>query len=158
MGESGIRPVPKGNDMVEKSDGLSAEERAAVKERAAELRAQAKSADRRASGLRDVLAAIDKLPEPDQGLARHIHQLVTRAAPALVPKTYYGMPGWANDDGKIVCFFQPASKFNVRYGTFAFEQPATLDDGTMWPTAWALLEMTPEHEKTITALVKKAVG
>jgi uncharacterized protein YdhG (YjbR/CyaY superfamily) len=75
-----------------------------------------------------------------------------------VPKTYYGMPGWANDDGKIVCFFQPASKFKVRYGTFAFEQPAKLDDGTMWPTAWALLEMTPEHENAITALVKRAVG
>lgn len=140
------------------SDGLSSDERVAVKERAAELRAQAKAADKRASGLKDVLTAIEKLPGSDQQLARRIHELVTDAAPALVPKTYYGMPGWANEDGKIVCFFQPASKFKVRYGTFAFEQPAQLDDGTMWPTAWALLEMTPAHEKAITALVKRAVG
>lgn len=140
------------------SDGLSAEERAAVKERAAELRAQSKAADKRAAGLKDVLAAIAKLDGADQKLATRLHEIVTEAAPELVPKTYYGMPGWANDDGKIVCFFQPASKFKVRYGTFAFEQPAKLDDGTMWPTAWALLDMTPEHEKAITALVKRAVA
>lgn len=146
--------------MAEKTtpDGLSAAERAAVKERAAELRAQSKAADKREAGLKDVLAAISKLDGSDQKLATRLHEIVTGAAPTLVPKTYYGMPGWANDDGKIVCFFQPASKFKVRYGTFAFEQPAKLDDGTMWPTAWALLEMTPAHEKAITALVKKAVG
>ncbi len=146
--------------MVEKatSDGLSADERAAVKQRTAELRAQSKAADKRESGLKDVVAAIAKLDGSDQKLATRLHELVTEAAPALVPKTYYGMPGWANDDGKIVCFFQPASKFKVRYGTFAFEQPAMLDVGTMWPTAWALLEMTPEHEAAITALVKRAVG
>lgn len=140
------------------SDGLSADERAAVKERAAELRAQAKAANKREAGLKDVLAAIAKLDGSDQKLATRLHEIVTAAAPTLVPKTYYGMPGWAGEDGKIVCFFQPASKFKVRYGTFAFEQPAKLDDGTMWPTAWALLEMTPEHEKAITALVTKAVG
>jgi uncharacterized protein YdhG (YjbR/CyaY superfamily) len=140
------------------SDGLSADERAAVKERAAELRAQAKAADKREAGLSDVLAAIAKLDDSDQKLASRIHEIVTAAAPTLVPKTYYGMPGWANEDGKIVCFFQPASKFKVRYGTFAFEQPAALDDGTMWPTAWALLEMTPAHEKAITELVKRAIG
>jgi uncharacterized protein YdhG (YjbR/CyaY superfamily) len=140
------------------SDGLSAAERAAVKERAAELRAQAKATDKREAGLRDVLAAIAKLDGSDQELATRIHEIVTEAAPTLVPKTYYGMPGWANADGKIVCFFQPASKFKVRYGTFAFEQPAQLDDGTMWPTAWALLEMSPDHEKAIAALVKRAVG
>jgi uncharacterized protein YdhG (YjbR/CyaY superfamily) len=140
------------------SDGLSADERAAVKERAAELRAQAKAADKREAGLSDVLAAIAKLDGSDQKLASRIHEIVTAAAPTLVPKTYYGMPGWANEDGKIVCFFQPASKFKVRYGTFAFEQPAALDDGTMWPTAWALLEMTPAHEKAITELVKRAIG
>jgi uncharacterized protein YdhG (YjbR/CyaY superfamily) len=141
-----------------KSDGLSADERAAVKERAAELRAQEKATNKREAGTKDVLEAIAKLDGSDQKLAARIHEIVSAAAPTLVPKTYYGMPGWANDDGKIVCFFQPASKFKVRYGTFAFEQPAKLDDGTMWPTAWALLEMSPEHEKAITALVKRAVG
>lgn len=140
------------------ADGLTAEERAAVKERAAELRAQARAADKREAGLKDVLAAIAKLDGTDQKLATRIHEIVTEAAPALVPKTYYGMPAWANDDGKVVCFFQPASKFKVRYGTFAFEQTAQLDDGTMWPTAWALLELTGEHEKSIAALVRKAVG
>lgn len=141
-----------------KSDGLSAAERAAVRERAAELRAQAKAADKREAGLKDVLAAIDKLDGSDRRLATRIHEIVTDAAPQLVPKTYYGMPGWANDDGKIVCFFQPASKFKVRYGTFAFEQTAHLDDGTMWPTAWALLEMTSAHEATIRRLVTRATS
>lgn len=110
-----------------------------MKERAAELRAQAKAADKREAGLNDVLAAIDKLDASDRRLATRIHEIVTDAAPQLVPKTYCGMPGWANDDGKIVCFFQPASKFKVRYGTFAFEQTAHLDDGTMWPRGTMLV-------------------
>ena len=138
--------------------GFTAEERSAMKERAAELKAQEKAANNREAGLKDVLAAIDKLDGSDQKLAKGLHDLVTAAAPSLVPKTYYGMPGWANADGKIICFFQPASKFKVRYGTLGFEQPSKLDDGTMWPTAWALLELTPAHAKTITALVKKAIG
>lgn len=138
--------------------GFTAEERAAMKERAAELRAQAKAANNREAGLAAVLDAIAKLDGSDQKLARGLHDLVTAAAPSLVPKTYYGMPGWANADGKIICFFQPASKFKVRYGTLGFEQPAKLDDGTMWPTAWALLELTPAHATAITALVRKAVG
>ena len=100
----------------------------------------------------------DLASRPDQRLATRLHEIVTETAPILVPKTYYGMPGWANEDGKIVCFFQPASKFGTRYGTLGFEQPAKLDDGTMWPTAWALLEITPQHEKAIVALVKRALG
>jgi len=139
-------------------DTLSAEERKAVKERAAELRAQAKAKDKREAGLRDVEAAIAKLEGTDRALASRLHELVTEAAPTLVPKTYYGMPGWANDEGKIVVFFQAASKFGTRYGTLGFEQPANLDDGTMWPTHWALLELTPANERTITDLVRRAVG
>jgi len=138
--------------------GLSPEERAALKEHLAEIKAQEKAGNNRAAGLKDVMAAIAKLDGSDQKLAKGLHDLVTAAAPSLVPKTYYGMPGWANADGKIICFFQPASKFKVRYGTLGFEQPSKLDDGTMWPTAWALLELTPAHAKTITELVKKAVG
>ena len=141
-----------------KSEGLSAEERAAVKERAAELRAQEKAKDKREAGTKDVLAAIAKLDSSDQELATGIHEVVLAAAPALVPKTYYGMPGWANDEGKIVVFFQPASKFGTRYGTLGFEQPSKLDDGTMWPTHWAVVELTEANEKKITSLVKKAVG
>ena len=129
-----------------------------MKQRAAELKAQEKAAGNREAGLKDVLAAIDKLDGTDRQIAQGLHDLVSDVAPSLVPKTYYGMPGWANADGKIICFFQPASKFKVRYGTLGFEQPSKLDDGTMWPTAWALLEWTPAHAKTIAALVKKAVG
>ncbi|MEO5534763.1 MAG: hypothetical protein ABIR17_06475 [Pseudolysinimonas sp.] len=138
--------------------GFTADERDAMKQRAAELKAQAKATDLRVSGTKDVLDAIAKLDGTDKKIAARLHEIVTAAAPQLVPKTYYGMPGWANADSKIVCFFQPASKFKVRYGTLGFETVSKLDDGTMWPTAFAILELTPAHEKAITALVKKAVG
>lgn len=133
--------------------GFSAEERAAMKDRARELKEQKTKED----GLNGVLEAIKKLPKEDRELAEKLHQIVTEVAPGLNPKTYYGMPGWARD-GKILCFFQPASKFGVRYGTLGFEQQAALDDGVMWPTAFAVTKIGPVEEKNIIALVKKAVG
>ncbi|WP_248146529.1 hypothetical protein [Microbacterium aoyamense] len=138
------------------AEGLSKEERDAVKERAKELRAQEKAGKNRQAGLKAVLEAIEKLDAADQKLAKGVHDIVTDVAPHLVPKTYYGMPGWANEEGKIVVFVQPASKFKTRYSTLGFEQPAQLDDGDMWPSAFALLKLTPETKKRVTELVKKA--
>ncbi|WP_439591121.1 hypothetical protein [Microbacterium sp.] len=138
------------------ADGLSKDERDAVRERAKELRAQEKAGKNREAGLKAVLEAIEKLDGADQKLAKGVHDIVMEVAPHLVPKTYYGMPGWANEDGKIVAFVQPASKFKTRYSTLGFEQPAQLDDGDMWPSAFALLKLTPETKKRITELVKRA--
>lgn len=135
------------------SGGLSAEERAAIKERAQELKAQRRGKDLEAQ----VLAKIAEMPEPDRSMAKRLHELVKAAAPGLSPKTWYGMPAYANDKGKVVCFFTPASKFNERYATFGFNADAHLDDGNMWATSFALLKLTPAEEKKITALVKKAV-
>lgn len=144
--------------MANDSSGFTAEEKAAMKARAAELKAQAKAANLREAGEAAVAEAISGLEGSDRALAQHIWDTVRSAAPHLVPKTYYGMPGWANDAGKIVCFFQPASKFKVRYGTFAFETVSTLDDGEMWPTAWAVLEWTPKVEAQITDLLRRGSG
>lgn len=140
------------------SEGLSADERAAVKERAKELRAQEKAGKNREAGTKAVLSAIAGLEPDDQVLAKGLHKIVTEVAPDLVPKTYYGMPGYADADGKIVVFIQPAAKFKTRYATVGFEGPARLDDGDMWASAFALLRLTPETEERLTALVKKAVG
>jgi uncharacterized protein YdhG (YjbR/CyaY superfamily) len=139
-----------------KSGGFSAEERAAMKERARELKAEARASKDRAAGERDVLAAIAKLPEPDRTMAQRIHDLVMTSAPVLAPKTWYGMPAYARD-GKVVCFFKAASKFDGRYATLGFEDSATLDDGVMWPTVFALTRLTATEEKKISALVRKAV-
>lgn len=137
--------------------GFTAEERAAMKEHAQELKTAARRGKTtKADGEADVLAKIAELDEPDRGIATRIHEIVKSAAPDLTPKTWYGMPGWAKD-GKIVCFFQPASKFKARYGTLGFNDIATLDDGQMWPTAFAVTELTPATEARITELVKKAV-
>jgi hypothetical protein len=136
---------------------LSAGEKAALRETVRERRAQARSKDLRADGLRDVLAKIAELPAPDKDIAERLHALVTAAAPDLLAKTWYGMPAYARD-GKVVCFFKPASKFGSRYSTFGFEEDAKLDDGAMWPTSWALTKLTAADEATITALVKKAVS
>lgn len=144
--------------MAEKSEGLTKEERDAVKERAKELRAQEKAGKNREAGLTSVLEAISKLDAADTALAEGLHKLVTEVAPDLVPKTYYGMPGYANADGKIVVFLQPASKFKTRYSTIGFEQTANLDDGDTWPTAFAVLAWTPAVEKKFAALVKAAVA
>jgi uncharacterized protein YdhG (YjbR/CyaY superfamily) len=138
----------------QKSTGFTAEERAAMKERARELKAAAQKAD----GESDVLAAIAEMPEPDRAMATRLHAIVKATAPALSPKTWYGMPAYANKDGKVVCFFQTAQKFKTRYATLGFSDTANLDEGTMWPVTFALKELTPAEEKRIVALVKKAVS
>ncbi len=134
------------------------EERAAMKNRAQELKAEAHANKDRAAGESAVLAAIAAMKEPDRAMAKRFHAIVQASAPALSPKTWYGMPAYANKDGKVVCFFQPAQKFNTRYATFGFNDVANLDEGAMWPVAFALKELTAADEKRISALVKKAVG
>jgi uncharacterized protein YdhG (YjbR/CyaY superfamily) len=136
-----------------KSKGFTAEERAAMKERAQELKAEARKAD----GESDLLAKIAELPEPDQAMAKRLHAIVKAAAPALSPRTWYGMPAYAKD-GKVVCYFTPASKFKERYASFGFNAAANLDEGSMWPTSFALKELTAAEEARISALVKKAVS
>ena len=136
-----------------KKKGFTDEERAAIKARARELKAEARAAD----GERDVLAAIAELPEPDRAMAERLHALITAGAPALSPKTWYGMPAYARD-GKVVCFFQSAQKFKTRYATFGFSDAANLDEGSLWPVAFALKELTAAEEKRILALVKRAVS
>jgi len=140
----------------QKFEGLSDEERAAMKERTRELKAEARRAGK-ADGESDVLAKIAEMPEPDRAMAERLHAIIKASAPALSPKTWYGMPAYAKD-GKVVCFFTPAAKFKERYATFGFNAAANLDDGNMWPTAFALKELTATEEATIGALVKKAVS
>jgi uncharacterized protein YdhG (YjbR/CyaY superfamily) len=137
-----------------KYKGLSAEERAALKERTQELKAEASRAD----GEKALLAKIAEMAPSDRTMAKKIHTIVKANAPTLSPKTWYGMPAYANEDGKVICFFKAASKFNERYATFGFDQAASLDDGTMWPTSFGLTNLTAADEKKIAALVKKAVG
>jgi uncharacterized protein YdhG (YjbR/CyaY superfamily) len=134
------------------SKGFTAEERAAMKERAQELKAEAAKAD----GEKALLAKIAEMEGADRVLATRLHAIVTAAAPSLSPKTWYGMPAYAKD-GKILCFFQSAAKFDARYATFGFSDEAQLDQGAMWPTSWALRELTAAEEKKIATLVKKAV-
>ena len=136
-----------------KKKGFTDEERAAMKARARELKAEARAAD----GERDVLAAIAELPEPDRAMAERLHALITAGAPGLSPKTWYGMPAYARD-GKVVCFFQSAQKFKTRYATFGFSDAAKLDEGSLWPVAFALRELTAAEEKRILALVQRAVS
>jgi uncharacterized protein YdhG (YjbR/CyaY superfamily) len=133
--------------------GLTAEERAAMKERVAELKAEARKAD----GESALLAKIAEMPKPDRVMAERIHAIVKASAPGLSPKTWYGMPAYAQD-GKVVCYFQSADKFKARYATFGFSDDANLDEGAMWPTSFALKELTAAGEKKIAALVKKAVS
>jgi uncharacterized protein YdhG (YjbR/CyaY superfamily) len=141
-----------------RSDGFSAEERAAMKERAAELRAEGKKGAKKADGLQAVLDRIAEMAPADRALAERVHVTVTAAAPDLSPKTYYGMPAYADAEGKVVVFFQDAGKFNYRYSTLGFQDPANLDDGDMWPVAYALLNWSPEVEKRIAELVKTAIS
>jgi uncharacterized protein YdhG (YjbR/CyaY superfamily) len=136
-----------------KSTGFTAEERAAMRERAREQKAEA----RRADGERDVLAKIAEMQERDRSMAERLHEIVKASAPGLSPRTWYGMPAYARD-GKVVCFFQSAEKFNTRYATFSFSDQANLDEGAMWPTSFALKELTEAGEEKIGALVKRAVG
>jgi len=140
------------------SGGFTAEERAAMKTRAAELRAEGKKGAKAAEGLQAVLDAIAKMAPEDRALAERVHMTVTAAAPDLLPKTWYGMPAYANADGKAVVFFQDSGKFNYRYSTLGFQDTANLDDGGLWPVAYALLEWSPVVEKKVTALVKAAVS
>jgi uncharacterized protein YdhG (YjbR/CyaY superfamily) len=145
----------------QKSTGFTDEERAAMKEHAGELKAEALRASRgkkeKAEGEGDALAAIAAMQEPDRTMASRLHALIKASAPSLAPKTWYGMPAYARD-GKVVCFFQSAQKFKTRYATFGFSDSANLDDGVFWPVAFALKELTAAAEARIVALVKKAVG
>jgi uncharacterized protein YdhG (YjbR/CyaY superfamily) len=136
-----------------KSKGFTAEERAAMKERARELKAEAQKAE----GESDVLAKISEMPEPDRAMAERLHEIVKASAPALSPRTWYGMPAYAKD-GKVVCFFQSAEKFDARYATLGFSDKANLDEGAMWPTSFALKELTAAEEARISALVKRAAS
>jgi uncharacterized protein YdhG (YjbR/CyaY superfamily) len=145
------------NSTTQTNKGFTDEEKAAMKERAKELKAEERANKNRAQGEQDLLAKIAELPEPDRGLAEKIHAIVTANAPDLWPKTWYGMPAYARD-GKIVCFFQAANKFDSRYSTLGFNDTANLDDGAMWPTAFAVKELSAAEEKKIAALVKKAVS
>jgi uncharacterized protein YdhG (YjbR/CyaY superfamily) len=140
------------------SKGFTAEERGAMRERAKELKAEARASKTREAGERDVLAKIAEMQGSDRGVAERIHEIVKATAPDLMPKTWYGMPAYATKDGKVVCYFTPASKFKERYATFGFNDAANLDDGTMWPTSFALTKLTAADEKRIAALVKKAVS
>jgi uncharacterized protein YdhG (YjbR/CyaY superfamily) len=137
--------------------GFTAEEKAAMKERARELKAEEKANKSKAEGESDLLAKIAEMSEPDRSIARRLHAIITASAPDLTPKTWYGMPAYASD-GKVVCFFQGAQKFNTRYATFGFSDTARLDEGDLWPTSYALKELTPAVEAKIVALVKKAVS
>ena len=140
------------------SDGFSAEERAAMKERAAELRAEGKKGAKQADGLQDLLDKIAAMAPEDRALAERVHVTVTSTAPDLTPKTWYGMPAYADADGKVVAFFQDSGKFKYRYSTLGFQEAANLDDGDMWPVAYALQQWSPKVEKQVAELVKAATS
>src|SRR5215203_3840753 len=153
MGE----PAQEGAMSAKKSKGFTDEERAAMKERAQELKAEARANKKKAEGESDVLAKIAEMPEPDRAMAERLHAIIKASAPALSPKTWYGMPAYAKD-GKVVCFFQSAQKFSARYATLGFSDEANLDEGAMWPTSFALKELAATEEAKISALVKRAVS
>jgi uncharacterized protein YdhG (YjbR/CyaY superfamily) len=140
------------------SDGFSAEERAAMKERAAELRAAGKKGAKKADGLQAILDRIEEMAPDDRVLAERVHMTVTATAPELSPKTWYGMPAYANADGKVVVFFQDSGKFNYRYSTLGFQDAANLDDGDLWPVSYALRNWSPAVEKQVIELVKTAIS
>jgi uncharacterized protein YdhG (YjbR/CyaY superfamily) len=141
-----------------KSEGFTAEERAAMRERAKELKAEARANKKKAEGESDLLAKIAEMPEPDRAMAERLHEIVKANAPSLWPKTWYGMPAYADKDGKVVCYFQSAQKFSARYATLGFSDEANLDEGAMWPTSFALKEMSAAEEAKIGALVKRAAS
>jgi uncharacterized protein YdhG (YjbR/CyaY superfamily) len=140
-----------------KSKAFTDEEQAAMRERAQELKAEARANNKKADGESDLLAKIAEMQQPDRAMAERLHAIIKASAPALSPKTWYGMPAYAKD-GKVVCFFQSAKKFNSRYATFSFSDEANLDEGAMWPTSFALKELTATEEARISALVKRAVS
>jgi uncharacterized protein YdhG (YjbR/CyaY superfamily) len=141
-----------------KADGFTAQERAAMKQRAAELRAEGKKGAKAADGLQAVLDAIEKMAPEDRALAERVHVTVTATAPDLSPKTWYGMPAYANTDGKVVVFFQDSGKFNYRYSTLGFQDTANLDDGDLWPASYALQKWSPAVEQKVAELVKAAIS
>ena len=149
------KPAPKGTQKSAK--GFAVEEKAAMKERAKELKAEERANKDRAAGENDLLEKIAEMSEPDRTMATRLHEIITASAPSLWPKTWYGMPAYTKD-GKVVCFFQSAQKFNARYATLGFSDTATLDQGAMWPTAFALTALNADVEERVGALVKKAVG
>jgi uncharacterized protein YdhG (YjbR/CyaY superfamily) len=149
--------MPAKNSMTE-SSGFSAEERAAMKERAAELRAEGKKGAKKADGLQAVLDGIAAMAPEDRALAERVHVVVTATAPELSPKTWYGMPAYADADGKVVVFFQDSGKFKYRYSTLGFQDAASLDDGDIWPVAYALLKWSPVVEKKVAELVRAALS
>ena len=148
----------KSTEIDKKAKGFTDEEKAAMKNRAQELKAEARVTKGKAEGESAVLAAIAAMQEPDRAMAKRLHEIIKASAPTLSPKTWYGMPAYANQDGKVVCFFQTAQKFNTRYSTFGFNDAANLDEGAMWPVAFALKELTAAVEARIAALVKKAAS
>jgi uncharacterized protein YdhG (YjbR/CyaY superfamily) len=141
-----------------KSKAFTDEERAAMRERAKELKAEERANKNRAAGESAVLAKIAEMQGPDRAMAERLHEIIKASAPALSPKTWYGMPAYANKDGKVVCFFQSAEKFDARYATLGFSDEANLDEGAMWPTSFALKELGATEEAKISALVKRAVS
>ncbi len=141
-----------------KSVGFSDFEKEAMKNRAKELAAEARVSKNKAEGEKAVVSAIAKMPEPDRSMAKRIHEIIKETAPNLFPKTWYGMPAYANKNGKVVCFFQAASKFKYRYATLGFQEDANLDEDNMWPTAFALKKLTSAEETKIISIVKKAVS
>ncbi len=141
-----------------KSKGFTDEEKAAMRNRAQELKAEARADKDKAAGESAALEAIAAMKEPDRAMAQRLHEIITASVPALSPKTWYGMPAYANKDGKIVCFFQAAQKFKTRYATLGFSDVANLDEGAMWPNSFALTELTAAEEARIITLVKKAVS
>jgi len=149
--------MPAENSQTE-SGGFTAEERAAMKARAAELRAEGKKGAKKADGLQEVLDKIAEMAPEDRALAERVHMTVTATAPDLLPKTWYGMPAYANADGKVVVFFQDSGKFNYRYSTLGFQDAANLDDGDLWPVAYALTDWSAVVEKKVADLVKAAVS
>jgi uncharacterized protein YdhG (YjbR/CyaY superfamily) len=154
MGE----PAQEGTMSVKKSKGFTDEERAAMKERAKEQKAEARANKKKAEGESDVLAKIAEMQGPDRAMAERLHEIVKTSAPELSPKTWYGMPAYADKDGKVVCFFQSAKKFSTRYATLGFSDKANLDEGAMWPTSFALKELSATEEAKIGQLVKRAVS
>lgn len=140
-----------------KSNIWSDEEKAAMRARAKEAKAEARMSKNKEEGEKAILATIAKMPEPDRSMGKRLHEIVKANAPMLMPRTWYGMPAYTNAEGKVVCFFKAASKFNMRYASFGFQEAANIDDGNMWADDFAIVKLTPVEEKIIAALVKKAL-
>jgi len=153
-----MKPAMSTTATRKKSGGFTDDEKAAMRERAKELKAEERAKKDKAAGESDVLTKIAEMQEPDRTMAKRLHDIIKSIAPALSPKTWYGMPAYANEDGNVVCFFQASQKFKTRYATLGFSDKANLDEGAMWPTVFALKKLTATEEARIGALVKKAVS